>query len=146
MDVVGHDDIGMQLVAPEFGTAHDWVFGIVSDFRIREPKRARFGGVQGGVKLQEFLARRLLRAGIGRFRGTAIPGCAGCPEKRGGKGTVEPPSDKDGFAFGEPMRKVAAVEGHKERILAERFAIGEISSEPSVGLRRTARNGCATSA
>lgn len=31
---------------------------------------------------------------------------------RGGESAVKPPGDEDGFAFRNPVRKVAAIEGH----------------------------------
>jgi len=38
-------------------------------------------------------------------------------EDGGRQGAVEPPSDEDSFAFGVPVREVAAVEGHVKRVL-----------------------------
>jgi len=77
VNVVGHDHVGVQQVAAEFGTMNDGVFGIGGDFRVSQPKWAGLGGVEGGIELAEFLSRSLLGAKMWSFGGTAIPGCAG---------------------------------------------------------------------
>ncbi len=76
VDVVGHDYIGVQEVAAEFGAANDGVFGIGGNLWVSQPERARLGGVEGGIQLVEFLSWRLLRVRLWGFRGTATNGCA----------------------------------------------------------------------
>src|SRR5260370_17205945 len=45
MDVVGHDHIGVQLIAAKFGTMHDRIFGVSGELRAGQPERTALGRV-----------------------------------------------------------------------------------------------------
>src|SRR5690242_7456505 len=45
MDVVGHDHIGVQLVAAKLGAMHDRIFGVSGELRAGQPQRTMLGGV-----------------------------------------------------------------------------------------------------
>jgi len=54
---------------------------------------------------------------IGPWRVIAVTGCGEFLQHGNRQGTVEPPSEENGFAYGVPVGKVAAVEGHVKRVL-----------------------------
>ena len=45
VDVVGHDDIGVQFVAAQLGSMHDRIFGVSGELRAGQPERPPLGGV-----------------------------------------------------------------------------------------------------
>lgn len=45
MDVVGHDHMGVQLVATKLGAMHDRIFGVSGKLRAGQPQRTMLGGV-----------------------------------------------------------------------------------------------------
>src|SRR5947199_6445810 len=45
VDVVGHHDIGLQLVAAKLGSMHDRIFGVSGELRAGQPERTPVGGV-----------------------------------------------------------------------------------------------------
>lgn len=53
VDVVGHDDVGVQVIAAQLGATKDGIFGVVCEFAIGEPDGALLGGVQAAVQLKE---------------------------------------------------------------------------------------------
>src|SRR5260370_25023761 len=59
MDVVRHDNIGVQLVAAKLGSMHDRVFGVISELRVGQPERTALRRVQSGIKPHEFPSRRI---------------------------------------------------------------------------------------
>jgi hypothetical protein len=59
MDVVGHDHIGVQLVAAKLGSMHDRIFGVISELWVGQPERTALGRVQSGIKPDEFPSRRI---------------------------------------------------------------------------------------
>jgi len=61
MDVVGHHDIGVQLIAAKFGTMHDRIFGVSGELRAGQPERTALRRVQSGIKPDEFPSRRIFR-------------------------------------------------------------------------------------
>ncbi len=136
VDVVGHDDVGVQDEAAEIGTAPDGVFGVVGKLGVGQPERTKTGGVESGIEYPESLTRRSIGVSVRCVRGTATLGGANFLKRGGGQGAVKPPSDEDGFAFGVPVGEIATVEGHKKQILKERFAIGEPSSGLGASLRQ----------
>jgi hypothetical protein len=42
MDVVGHNHIGVQLVAAKLGSMHDRIFGVSGELRVGQPERTAF--------------------------------------------------------------------------------------------------------
>lgn len=50
VNVVGHDDKGVQFVAAKLGAAQDGVFGVVGKFGVSEPSRAEASGVQSCIE------------------------------------------------------------------------------------------------
>ena len=62
--MVGHDDVGVQKIAAELGTANYGVFGVVSNLRVSQPERSGLGRVQGGIELEELLTGRNFRVAI----------------------------------------------------------------------------------
>jgi len=116
MDVVGHDDVGVQDVPPEFGATFDGIFRIVRNLRVAEPARPGGSGVQVAVECQEFF--------FGRGRhGIKLA------EDFSGQRAIEAPSEEDGPAIRDPVGKIAAVEGHggsvAQPFLAVRFCFLE---------------------
>src|SRR2546427_1884873 len=45
VDVVGHYDIGVQLVATKLGSMHDRIFGVSGELRAGQPERTPLGRV-----------------------------------------------------------------------------------------------------
>ncbi len=45
MDMIGHEDISVQIVAAKLRAAPDGVFGIARNLRVSQPEGARFGGI-----------------------------------------------------------------------------------------------------
>ena len=61
VDVVGHDDIGVQLVAAKLGSMHDRTFGVIGELRVGQPERTALRRVQRGIEPDEFPSRRISR-------------------------------------------------------------------------------------
>jgi hypothetical protein len=113
VDMIGHDDVGVQNVAAKLSAAKDGPFGGGSYLRIRQPERSDAALVQSRIQELEALARRVVS-------GTAILDCVLWTRGTGShsakhsnrQGAIKSPGQKQGLALGMPVRKIAAVEGH----------------------------------
>jgi hypothetical protein len=141
MNMVGHDHERVQLVAAKLGAAQDGIFGVSSNFGIGQPARADGCRIQSGVEQLESLARRIFV-----FSGTAIPGCAGCPDHSGRQGTMKSPRQENGTALRMPVWKIAAIEGHVMRgpFSAAAFLNSTERAQPRMAVPQDLRNrwGC----
>ena len=59
MDMVGHDDVSVQLVAAKLGAMLDGILGVIGKLRFREPERTALGRVQSSIEFEKFLSRKI---------------------------------------------------------------------------------------